>query len=70
MNKKYQGFIAMIVAMAMIFTYSIAPIREGVGAALDVVLGPLAGMRRGLFIGFINGVGIAAQRWESWPCYL
>ena len=44
MNKKYQGFIAMIVAMAMIFTYSIAPIRSGVGAALDVVLGPLAGM--------------------------
>ena len=44
MKKKYQGFIAMIVAMAMIFTYSIAPIRDGVGAALDVVLGPLAGM--------------------------
>lgn len=43
-KKKYQGFIAMIVAMAMIFTYSIAPIRDGVGAALDVVLGPLAGM--------------------------
>jgi len=33
----------MLVAMGMILTYSIAPIREGVGSAMDAVLGPLAG---------------------------
>ncbi len=43
-KKKFGGFIALLVAMAMILSYSIAPIRDGVGEALDVVLGPLAGM--------------------------
>jgi len=44
MNKKYGGFIALIVAMAMILSYSIAPIRAGVGSAMDTMLGPLAEM--------------------------
>ncbi|MCQ8893455.1 MAG: EMC3/TMCO1 family protein [Methanolinea sp.] len=44
MKSRFGGFIALLVAMAMIFSYSIAPIREGVGQALDLALGPLAGM--------------------------
>jgi len=43
MKSSHKGFIAFIVAMAMIFSYSIAPLREGVGKGLDVILGPLAG---------------------------
>lgn len=60
MNKKYQGFIALLVAMAMIFSYSIAPVREGVGSALNVLLGPLAGMMPFymmiLFLSAITGI--------------
>lgn len=41
-NKKYGGFIALAVAMVMILSYSIAPIRDGVGAGMDVLFSPLA----------------------------
>ncbi len=44
MKSRFGGFIALMVAMAMIFSYSIAPLREGVGRGLDTVLGPLAEM--------------------------
>jgi uncharacterized membrane protein (DUF106 family) len=41
-KRSYGGIIALIVAMALIFSYSIPGIRETVGGALDVILGPLA----------------------------
>lgn len=41
-TKKLGGFIALAVAMVMILSYSIAPIRDGVGAAIDVLFSPLA----------------------------
>jgi len=44
MKSSHKGFIALMVAMAMMFSYSIAPLRDGVGRGLDVVLGPLAEM--------------------------
>lgn len=43
-SKRFGGFIALLVAMAMIFSYSIAPIRQGVGEAMEVLFGPLAGL--------------------------
>ncbi|HON81629.1 MAG TPA: DUF106 domain-containing protein [Methanoregulaceae archaeon] len=42
-RKSYGGIIALIVAMVLIFSYSIPAVREGVGGALNAVLGPLAG---------------------------
>jgi uncharacterized membrane protein (DUF106 family) len=42
-KRSYGGIIALLVAMVMIFSYSIQPVREGVGGALDGVFGPLAG---------------------------
>ncbi|HUU76338.1 MAG TPA: EMC3/TMCO1 family protein [Methanoregulaceae archaeon] len=39
--KKYGGYIALVVAMLLIFSYSIPPIRDGVGEFLDMVFGPL-----------------------------
>jgi uncharacterized membrane protein (DUF106 family) len=42
-RKSYGGFIALLIAMLLIFSYSIPAIREGVGGSLDTVLGPLAG---------------------------
>ena len=42
--KKYGGFIPLIVAMLLIFSYSVPAIRDGVGSFLDTVLGPLANM--------------------------
>lgn len=44
MKSRFGGIIALMVAMAMIFSYSIAPLREGVGRGLDTVFGPLAEM--------------------------
>ncbi|MDD1707468.1 MAG: DUF106 domain-containing protein [Methanoregulaceae archaeon] len=41
-KKSYGGIIALIVAMALIFSYSIPGIRNTVGGALDVILGPVA----------------------------
>jgi uncharacterized membrane protein (DUF106 family) len=41
-KKSYGGIIALIIAMALIFSYSIPGFREAVGGALDVILGPLA----------------------------
>jgi uncharacterized membrane protein (DUF106 family) len=41
-KRSYGGIIALIIAMALIFSYSIPGIRETVGGALDVILGPLA----------------------------
>ena len=38
----YGGLIALIVAVALIFSYSIPGFRETVGEALNVILGPLA----------------------------
>ena len=43
-KKGYGGIIAIIVAMALIFSYSIPGIRDGVGGAMDLVFGPLAGI--------------------------
>ncbi len=40
-GRQYGGLIALAVAMLMILSYSIAPIREGVGSAINVFLGPL-----------------------------
>lgn len=44
MTKRFGGFAALFVAMAMILSYSIEPVREGVGRGLDAVFGPLAEM--------------------------
>jgi uncharacterized membrane protein (DUF106 family) len=41
-KRSYGGIIALIVAMALIFSYSVPGIRETVGGALDIILGPLA----------------------------
>ena len=41
-KRSYGGIIALIVAMALIFSYSIPGIRNTVGGALDVILGPVA----------------------------
>jgi len=40
----YGGIIAIVVAMALIFSYSIPGIRHGVGGGIDLVFGPLAGI--------------------------
>ncbi len=40
-GKQYGGLIALVVAMLLILSYSIPPIRDGVGSAINVVLGPL-----------------------------
>jgi len=39
----YGGIIAIVVAMALIFSYSIPGIRDGVGGGIGLVFGPLAG---------------------------
>ena len=39
--KKYGGYIALIFAMLMIFSYSIPSIKEGVGGILNGIFGPL-----------------------------
>ncbi len=41
-KRSYGGIIALIVAMLLIFSYSIPVIRGTVGQWLDVILGPLA----------------------------
>jgi uncharacterized membrane protein (DUF106 family) len=41
-KRSYGGIIALIVAMALILSYSIPGVREAVGGAMDVILGPLA----------------------------
>jgi uncharacterized membrane protein (DUF106 family) len=41
-KRNYGGLIALIVAVALIFSYSIPGFRETVGEALNVILGPLA----------------------------
>ena len=41
-KRSYGGIIALLVAMVLIFSYSIPGIRDTVGQALDVILGPLA----------------------------
>lgn len=41
-KRSYGGIIALIVAMLLIFSYSIPVIRGTVGQGLDVLLGPLA----------------------------
>ena len=41
-KKSYGGIIALIVAMALIFSYSVPTIRSTVGGSLNVILGPLA----------------------------
>jgi uncharacterized membrane protein (DUF106 family) len=41
-KRNYGGLIALIVAVALIFSYSIPGFRDTVGGALDVILGPLA----------------------------
>lgn len=43
-KRSYGGIIALLVAMVLIFSYSIPAVRDGVGGALDVIFGPLAGM--------------------------
>lgn len=40
--KKHESTIALILAFGLIFSYSIEPVRVGVGSAMDVVFGPLA----------------------------
>ncbi|MDD1656399.1 MAG: EMC3/TMCO1 family protein, partial [Methanomicrobiales archaeon] len=35
------GFIALALAMLLLLSYSIPPLRNGIGAAMDLVLGPL-----------------------------
>lgn len=41
-KRSYGGIIALLVAMVLIFSYSIPGVRDTVGGALDVILGPLA----------------------------
>ena len=41
-KRSYGGIIAIIVAMLLIFSYSVAVIRESVGGAIDGIFGPLA----------------------------
>jgi uncharacterized membrane protein (DUF106 family) len=41
-KRNYGGLIALFVAVALIFSYSIPGFRETVGEALNVILGPLA----------------------------
>ncbi|NYT17026.1 MAG: DUF106 domain-containing protein [Methanomicrobiales archaeon] len=41
-KRSYGGIIALLVAMVLIFSYSIPAIRDTVGQALNVILGPLA----------------------------
>jgi uncharacterized membrane protein (DUF106 family) len=41
-KRSYGGIIALIVAVALIFSYSIPGIREAVGEAMNAILGPLA----------------------------
>ena len=41
-KRSYGGIIALLVAMVLIFSYSIPGIRDTVGQALNVILGPLA----------------------------
>ena len=41
-KRSYGGIIALLVAMVLIFSYSISGIRDTVGQALNVILGPLA----------------------------
>ncbi len=43
-KRSYGGIIALVIAMALIFSYSIPGFREGVGSTLDVVFGPLAAL--------------------------
>ncbi|MDD1718051.1 MAG: DUF106 domain-containing protein [Methanoregulaceae archaeon] len=40
-KRQYGGLIALAVAMLLILSYSIPPIRDGVGSAINVFLGPL-----------------------------
>ncbi len=40
-GKQYGGLIALAVAMLLILSYSVPPIRDGVGSAINVFLGPL-----------------------------
>jgi uncharacterized membrane protein (DUF106 family) len=42
-KRSYGGIIAIIVAMVLIFSYSIPGVRGAVGGAIDVIFGPLAG---------------------------
>jgi len=41
-KRSYGGIIALLIAMVLIFSYSIPGIRDTVGQALNVILGPLA----------------------------
>ena len=41
-KRSYGGIIALVVAMVLIFSYSISWIRDSVGSAIDVIFGPLA----------------------------
>jgi uncharacterized membrane protein (DUF106 family) len=41
-KRSYGGIIAIIIAMVLIFSYSIPSIRVTVGGAIDVIFGPLA----------------------------
>jgi uncharacterized membrane protein (DUF106 family) len=41
-KRSYGGIIALLVAMVLIFSYSIPGIRDTVGQALNVILGPIA----------------------------
>ena len=41
-KRSYGGIIALLVAMVLIFSYSIPSVRNTVGGAMDAVLGPLA----------------------------
>lgn len=40
--KKHESTIALLVAMILIFSYSVEPVRVTVGSAMDVILRPLA----------------------------
>ncbi|MDD1672515.1 MAG: DUF106 domain-containing protein [Methanomicrobiales archaeon] len=39
--QKHSGTIALIVAMGLMLSYGIAPVRVGIGGGMDVVFGPL-----------------------------
>jgi uncharacterized membrane protein (DUF106 family) len=39
--KKYSGYIAILVALLLLLSYSIPPVRSGVGGVINTIFGPL-----------------------------
>jgi uncharacterized membrane protein (DUF106 family) len=42
--QKHGGTIALLVAMGLMFSYAVEPVRVGIGSAMNVLFGPLIGI--------------------------